>query len=221
MAIKLVILVLGVTILSYYLFFIIRREKAFPKNIEPTQDYSNSKTQPQQIGSEKQDLSTNLPLTSNQKEFASFIEKRKLEIFREILRRDHIAKQKRQINKATCLHEILEELIGYQGAAEIFDYYGSVELFSETYQKNLGHIPEEIILKCFEGDRQWKTKVAVYEKIKQALTGGSIKTIELPTLSDIWILSVIPKSFTQWRHDSQEELNPLLKILSRNLPSSN
>jgi|TARA_B110000438_G_C15574082_1_gene546693 hypothetical protein len=37
-----------------------------------------------------------------------------------------------------------------------------MELFAEAYQKHIGHKPEEIILKYFEGDRLWKTKVAIY-----------------------------------------------------------
>ena len=116
-------------LLISYLVFINRREKSLvnQQNLEPP-------SQSQSSNSNISALSIKLPTKSNREEFDSFLEKRKLEIFREILRRDHIAKQKRQINKTTCLREILAKLLGADGAVEIFNYYGSVELFSEAYK---------------------------------------------------------------------------------------
>ncbi len=104
MEIKIAILLIGAFLLTCYLIFINRREKS-------TVERQNPQTSFQKLVPKTPEIEF------NQKEFDSALEKRKFEIFREILRRDHIAQQKRQINKATCLREILEKLLGLQGAA--------------------------------------------------------------------------------------------------------
>jgi hypothetical protein len=215
MEIKIAILSIGMALLICYLVFVNRREKYTSKNLKIQQTLENSQTPLPQFDS---NTSTKPPIKPNRKEFDSFLEKRKLEIFREILRRDHIAQQKRQINKATCLREILEKLLGDQGAVGIFNYYGSVELFSDTYKNYLGHIPDEVILKCFDDNQQWKPKIEIYEKIKQAILDGSLKTIEEPKESDIWIISIYPDSFEQWLQKNQENLKALLDIIEQKLP---
>jgi hypothetical protein len=219
MEIKAFILTIGMSLLTCYLVFIIRRDKSFAKSFGPKQNFISQKISSKQFSSEPSSLSTQLPILSNRKEFDSFLEKRKLEIFREILRRDHIAQQKRQINKTTCLREILESLLGNQGASEVFEYYGSVELFSEVYKKFLGHIPEEIILKCFEDGQQWETKVKVYEKVKHAILDGSLETIETPKASDVWIVSIYPKSYSQWIQTHRESLQTLLEKIGQEFTS--
>jgi hypothetical protein len=213
MEIKIAILSIGMALLTCYLVFINRREKSKIKRQSPQTSFQPSNP-------DISDLSIKFPAESNQKEFDSFLEKRKLEIFREILRRDHIAKQKRQINKATCLRETLEKLLGDQGAAEIFDYYGSVELFSDVYKNYLGHIPDEVILKCFDDNQLWKTKIEIYEKIKQAILDGRLKTIEELKEPDIWIASIYPDSFWQWLQKNQEDIKTLLEKIGQKLPSS-
>jgi len=220
MEIKIAILSIGLALLICYLVFINRREKYASKNFKTKQSLENSPTPLQQFDSNTSVASIKLPIKHNQKEFDSFLEKRKLEIFREILRRDHIAKQKRQINKATCLREILEKLLGDQGAAEIFDYYGSVELFSDVYKNYLGHIPDEVILKCFEDNQLRETKIEIYKKVKQAVLDSSLKTIEKPKESDIWIISIYPDSFWLWLQKNQENVKTLLEKIGQELPSS-
>jgi hypothetical protein len=212
MEIKIAILSMGMALLICYLVLLNRREKSVVKQQSP-------QTPSQSPNSDNSSLSIKLPTKSNREEFDTFLEKRKREIFREILRRNHIAKQKRQINKATCLREILEKLLGAQGAVEIFNYYGSVELFSDTYKNYLGHIPDEVILKCFDDNQLWKPKIEIYEKIKQAILDGSLKTIEEPKESDIWIISIYPDSFGQWLQKNQENVKTLLDIIGQELPS--
>ena len=212
MEIKLAILSTGLILLACYLVFINRREKSIAHQKSP-------QTSSQPSNSNTSDLSIRFPAESNRKEFDTFLEKRKLEIFREILRRDHIAKQKRQINKATCLSEILEKLLGDQGAVEIFNYYGSVELFSDVYKNYLGHIPDEVILKCFEDHQLWKTKIEIYGKVKQAVLDSSLKTIEEPKETDIWIVSINPDSFWQWLQKNKANLEAPLKKIGQEFPS--
>ncbi|GEM_PF-3135447 len=214
MEIKIAIATIGMALLICYLVFIIRRDKSFAKSFTPKQSLTSQKISSKSFSSEPPSLSTQLPILSNRKEFDSFLEKRKLEIFREILRRDHIAKQKRQINKTTCLREILEKLLGQQSVAEVFEYYGNVELFSDVYKKFLGHIPKEIILKCFEDGQQWETKIEVYEKVKHAILDGSIETIETPKVSDVWIVSIYPESYSQWIQTHGESLQNQLEKIS-------
>jgi hypothetical protein len=212
MEIKIAILSMGMALLICYLVLLNRREKSVVNQ-------QSLQTPSQSPNSDNSALSIKFPTKSNREEFDTFLEKRKLEIFREILRRDHIAKQKRQINKSTCLREILEKLLGAQGAVETFNYYGSVELFSDTYKNYFGHIPDEVILKCFDYDQLWKPKIEIYEKIKQAILDGSLKTIEEPKESDIWIISVYPDSFEQWLQKNQEHVKTLLDIIGQKLPS--
>ncbi len=209
MEIKVAILTIGMALLTCYLVFINRREKS------PVEQQSPQKT-PSHFSSNKPELS--IPIESNRIELDSFLEKRKFEIFREILRRDHIAQQKRQLNKATCLREILEKLMGSQGAAEIFEYYGSVELFSDAYKKFLGHVPEETILECFDEKQLWEPKIEIYEKIKRAILDGNLETIEEPKESDIWIVSIHPDSFSQWVDTNQENIKSLLETIDQNFP---
>jgi hypothetical protein len=109
--------------------------------------------------------------------------------------------------------------LGAQGTVEIFNYYGSVELFSDTYENYLGHIPDEVILKCFEDNQLWKPKIEIYEKIKKAILDGSLKTIEEPKESDIWIISIYPDRFGQWLQKNQENVKTLLDIIGQELPS--
>jgi hypothetical protein len=214
MVIKIAILSIGMALLTCYLVFINRREKSVVNQQSPQTPFQSS-------NSDKSALSIKFPTKSNQEEFDSFLEKRKLEIFREILRRDHIAKQKRQINKATCLREILEKLLGDQGAAEVFEYYGSVELFSGVYKNYLGHIPDEVILKCFDNNPLWETKIEIYEKVKQSVLDGSLKTIEEPNESDIWIASIYPDSFGQWLQSNQKNVKTLLDKINQEFSSYN
>lgn len=211
MEIKLAILSIGIILLISYLVFINRREKSAIKQ----QSFHSQSPKP-----DISTPSTEVPSRSNGEELDSFLEKRKLEIFREILRRDHIAKQKRQINKASCLLEVLEKLLGSQGAVEIFNYYGSVELFSDAYKSFLGHIPDEIVLKCFDDNQLWETKIEIYEKVKQAILDGSLKTVEEPKESDIWIVSIHSDSFKQWLQANKESIETLLSKIGKNFPSS-
>jgi hypothetical protein len=211
MEIKIAILSIGMAILTCYLVFISRREKLIVNKQSP-------QTPSQSSNFDKPALSIKYPTKSNREEFDSFLEKRKLEIFREILRRDNIAKQKRQINKATCLREILVNLLGTQGAVEIFNYYGSVELFSDVYKNYLGHLPDEVILKYFDDDQLSETKIEIYEKVKRAILDGSLKTIEEPKESDIWITSIDPDSFWQWLNKNQENVKALLGKIRQEFP---
>ena len=134
MEIKIAILSMGMALLICYLVLLNRREKSVVNQQSP-------QTPSQSPNSDNSALSIKFPTKSNREEFDTFLEKRKLEIFREILRLDHIAKQKRLINKSTYLREILAKLLGAPGAVEIFNYCGSVELFSDIYINYLGHIP--------------------------------------------------------------------------------
>ncbi len=218
MEIKIAILSIGMALLICYLVFINRREKSSSTNHKTKLPLEDSQTLFQPSHSNTSDLSIKFPTKSNRKEFDSFLEKRKLEIFREILRRDHIAQQKRQINKATCLREILEKLLGVQGAAAVFEYYGSVELFSDVYKNYFGHIPDEVILKCFDGNQLWEKKIEIYIKIKQAILDGNLKTVEEPKAPDIWIVSIYPDSFRQWLQKNQEDVKTLLERIGQKLP---